>query len=289
MSFNTVQASAPVGSGPLFAQQTETSSGAIVTYCGLTYQSMTGVFVQITPANPLPVSGSVTATISGNPTVTVGGGTVALSGTSNVAVVGAVAVTGTFWQATQPVSLATNVTVVGTGTFAVQAAQSGTWNVGTVTTVSAVTSITSALPAGTNLLGYAGQAAQKTASTAFQSSATSNGNGTVVTTDGYDGQLLIIVSNGAGTATLTIQGSYDNFATAQDVMTVGLYLLATGATVNTGRAIISGAVAVAANTSYAYACAELYPYMRAVVSSASGLGAGSSVTGLTAKVYQVPG
>ena len=40
--------------------------------------------------------------------------------------------------------------------FAVQAAQSGTWNVGTVTTVttvSAVTSITNALPAGTNLLG----------------------------------------------------------------------------------------------------------------------------------------
>jgi hypothetical protein len=49
-----------------------------------------------------------------------------------------------------------NATVVGTGTFAVQASQSGTWNVGTVTTVStvtAVTAITNALPAGTNLLG----------------------------------------------------------------------------------------------------------------------------------------
>ena len=83
------------------------------------------------------------------------------------------AVTGTFWQATQPVSgtvtanatLAAETTkVIGTvniaaaqtiattnaGTFAVQAAQSGTWNVGTVT---AVTGITNALPAGTNAIG----------------------------------------------------------------------------------------------------------------------------------------
>ena len=59
-----------------------------------------------------------------------------------------------------PVAQATaanlNATVVGTGVFAVQAAQSGTWNIGTVTTVTtvaAVTAITDALPAGTNLLG----------------------------------------------------------------------------------------------------------------------------------------
>ncbi len=50
-------------------------------------------------------------------------------------------VSGTFWQATQPVSIASavtvaqataaslNATVVGTGTFAVQAAQSGAWNI----------------------------------------------------------------------------------------------------------------------------------------------------------------
>lgn len=52
--------------------------------------------------------------------------------------------------------------VTNAGTFAVQAAQSGTWNVGTVTTVTgvttvstvtAVTAITNALPAGSNLLG----------------------------------------------------------------------------------------------------------------------------------------
>jgi hypothetical protein len=35
----------------------------------------------------------------------------------------------------------------------VSAAQSGTWNVGTVTAVTAVTSITNALPAGTNMIG----------------------------------------------------------------------------------------------------------------------------------------
>ena len=62
------------------------------------------------------------------------------------------AVTGTFWQATQPVSLASvpSHNVTNAGTFAVQAAQSGTWNVGTVT---AVTGITNALPAGTNAIG----------------------------------------------------------------------------------------------------------------------------------------
>lgn len=45
------------------------------------------------------------------------------------------------------------LTVDNGGTFAVQAAQSGTWNVGTVTTVSAVTAISNALPAGTNNIG----------------------------------------------------------------------------------------------------------------------------------------
>src|ERR1019366_335031 len=43
--------------------------------------------------------------------------------------------------------------VTNAGTFAVQAAQSGTWNIGTVTTVSAVTAITNALPAGSNTIG----------------------------------------------------------------------------------------------------------------------------------------
>jgi len=75
--------------------------------------------------------------------------------TQPVSIASAVGVTGTFFQVTQPVSLASSVAVT----------QSGTWNVGTVTTVTgvttvstvttvaAVTAITNALPAGTNLLG----------------------------------------------------------------------------------------------------------------------------------------
>lgn len=70
----------------------------------------------------------------------------------------AVPVSGTFYQATQPVSVATipSHDVTNAGTFATQATQAGTWNVGmvtTVTTVSAVTAITNALPAGTNNIG----------------------------------------------------------------------------------------------------------------------------------------
>ena len=61
---------------------------------------------------------------------------------------------------TQATAASLNATVVGTGTFAVQAAQSGTWNIGTVTTVSAVTAISNALPAGTNLLGSIAQSPQ---------------------------------------------------------------------------------------------------------------------------------
>ena len=77
----------------------------------------------------------------------------------SITVDGTVAVTGTFWQATQPVSNA--------GTFAVQVSSSlptgsntiGAVNIAaaqtlaTVTTVGAVTSITNALPAGTNAIG----------------------------------------------------------------------------------------------------------------------------------------
>lgn len=71
-----------------------------------------------------------------------------------VAVVGTVPVSGTFWQATQPVSISSsvtvaqataanlNATVVGTGTFAVQA------------------SISAAIPAGTNLIGSVAEAPQ---------------------------------------------------------------------------------------------------------------------------------
>lgn len=68
----------------------------------------------------------------------------------------------------------TSLAVTNAGTFAVQAAQSGTWNIGSITTlpaitfaspqhviadsgtITAVTAITNALPAGSNLLGKVG-------------------------------------------------------------------------------------------------------------------------------------
>lgn len=46
-----------------------------------------------------------------------------------------------------------SITVDNAGTFAVQAAQSGAWNIGTIT---ALTGITNALPAGSNLIGKVG-------------------------------------------------------------------------------------------------------------------------------------
>ena len=103
------------------------------------------------------------------PTVTIsdGGGAITVDGT--------VAVTGTFWQATQPVSVASTLTVTGTGgtfpvtdsggsltvdnggTFAVQAAQSGTWNITNVSgTVSLPTGAATA--AKQPALGTAGTA-----------------------------------------------------------------------------------------------------------------------------------
>ncbi len=77
------------------------------------------VLEPVTPTTPLPVTGTV-------------------------AVSGSVPVTGTFYQATQPISgtitadqggtwtvgVSGDVTVVGTGTLAVQASQTGTWTVG---------------------------------------------------------------------------------------------------------------------------------------------------------------
>lgn len=61
--------------------------------------------------------------------------------------------TGRLWcNVSNTVTVASHA-VTNVGTFAVQAAQSGTWNIDTVTTVSAVTAITNALPAGTNNIG----------------------------------------------------------------------------------------------------------------------------------------
>jgi hypothetical protein len=114
---------------------------------------------------------------------------------SETLMAGAMPVTGTFWQATQPVSIAASVGVTQSGTWsvtvvdsvplAVSAAQSGTWTVaisagsavighvvvdsGSLTVTNAVTVVnagtfavqnTAATPAGTNLLGSIAQSPQ---------------------------------------------------------------------------------------------------------------------------------
>lgn len=124
----------------------------------------------------------------------------------------------------------------------------------------------------------------------MQTAAVANGNGTIVNTDGYSGQRLLLITNGAGTATLTIQTSLDAaFTTAQDTVVPGVTLLwdSTAGT-NTTRAVASGVISIAANKSYLYSMAECLPRSRAVISAASGLGAGTNDTGLTVKFYGVP-
>jgi len=123
------------------------------------------------------------------------------------------------------------------------------------------------------------------ASTSFtlQNAATANGNGTVASTDGLNGVLQLLISNSTGTCTVNVEGSFDNFATAQNILSVGVQKLAdSGAGVNTSRAVISGAVAVAASTSYVYGITDFYPYIRARISSAAAL------AGCTVSLYGLP-
>lgn len=123
----------------------------------------------VSTANPLPVGdaggsltvddGGTSLTVDGTVEVTNAGLTAlngAISGTEvqvDVVTMPTVAVTGTFYQATQPVSIASAVPVTdNSGTLTVDdgglsltvdgtiaATQSGTWNVGTVTTVTGIT------------------------------------------------------------------------------------------------------------------------------------------------------
>lgn len=105
-------------------QKTSANSTPVVLSSDQSAIPVTGTFWQATQ----PVSGTVTAnagsgtfTISGTVTANAGTGTLAVSGplTDSQLRASAVPVSGTFWQATQPVS----------GTVA--ATQSGTWNVNT--------------------------------------------------------------------------------------------------------------------------------------------------------------
>lgn len=128
------------------------TAAQITTLTPLSTVAVTGTFWQATQ----PVSGTVTANAGTNMSTAA----LALETGGNLATLAAtVSSTKVNANVTQATAGNLNATVVGTGTFVVQAAQSGTWNVGTVTTVTtvttvaAVTAITNALPAGTNLLG----------------------------------------------------------------------------------------------------------------------------------------
>jgi hypothetical protein len=91
-------------------------------------------------ATPVPVSLSTTVPVSltSIPPVT-------FSSAQPVTLTGSVAVTGTFWQATQPVSgTFWQATQPVSGTIA--ATQSGTWNIGAITTLPSI-------PTGTNSIG----------------------------------------------------------------------------------------------------------------------------------------
>lgn len=130
---------------------------------------------------------------------------------------------------------------------------------------------------------------QTSLSAVLQENATADGNGSVATVDGYDGTLNLLIANGAGSGTVTVEGSYDNFQTPQNIATLGVIpLWDSNDGVITNRTLQAGIIPVAANTSYTFMLTELYPYIRTVISNASSLGAGSTLTGCTTTLYAVP-
>ena len=157
---------------------TQTVAGSVSVSNLPTIQSVEitdGTNILGTSAHPLKTDGSgVTQPISG--TVAANAGTnlntsaLALENGGNLATIAgsvssgkvqvnvtnsSIPVTGTFYQTTQPVSNA--------GTFAVQSAQSGTWNIGSITTLPS-------LPAGSSLIGAVNIEASGTALTTTGSS-----------------------------------------------------------------------------------------------------------------------
>lgn len=129
--------------------------------------------------------------------------------------------------------------------FTVNAAQSGTWNVGTVTTVTtvaAVTAISNALPAGTNLLGKVGLD-QTTPGTTNAVSLAQIGANTVSTGNGTAGtgcQRVTIASDNTGFAvTATTAGDVASAATdsGNPVKIGGLAKTANPTAVTTGQRV----------------------------------------------------
>lgn len=120
-----------------------------------------------------------------------------------------------------------------------------------------------------------------------------NGTQSAVQIGPWDGALSLILSNGAGSCTVTLQGADDGFATAQSAQNVGLQLLSSNnngtPTCNTSRsALVNGVVNVLANSNYKYQIQDIYSSYRVVISNESGLGAGANgVNGLNAQLNAV--
>lgn len=109
--------------------------------------------------------------------------------------------------------------------------------------------------------------------------------------DGLNGALEVLISNGAGTCTITVQGSFDGFKTAQNIMIVGVVKLSdsTNGTA-TSRPVVSGAISVAANTSYVYSIPDAYPFLRFAQANSNSLGQGTdpNVKGCTVQLFAIP-
>lgn len=111
--------------------------------------------------------------------------------------------------------------------------------------------------------------------TVLQNAATANGNGVAPDTSGFAGaQMIEIAETGGGTATVTIQGSFDG----TNWYSVGYQQV--DATASPARA--TGGISVLANSRHVYQVLDAYPQLRAPVSAVAG---GANVT---VKSYMIP-
>ena len=152
MADNT-QLSAPVGTGDVIG--TDDVSGVKYQVAKIGF-GLDGAVTRVSAGNPLPVVDTTVATLLGGAgSISVNnfpsGFLAAQSGTWNVGITNAsLAVTGTFWQATQPVSAASLPLPTGASTESTLSTLNGkvtACNTGAVT-------ISGALPAGTAVIGH---------------------------------------------------------------------------------------------------------------------------------------
>jgi hypothetical protein len=109
----------------------------------------------------------------------------------------------------------------------------------------------------------------------LQNAVTTAGNGAVASVSGYGGaQNVEIVEGQGGTATVTLQGSFDG----TNWYSVGYQQI--DATASPARAVIG--ISVTSSSKGVYQVLDQYPMLRAVVSAVTG-------AKITAKLYQVAG